>query len=124
MGAFFLSQDLAAIHALRDACFTGADGTSSCRPGYKPDDDNAKKNRSFGLFVGLGGAGVAAIGAAVVGIARAPSAKKPALARATLAPWAGPGGAASRCTEAFDAQGVTVSPAPERRGEVLDPPLR
>lgn len=38
-----------------------------CPPGYDPTEQNERKNRSFGLFVGLGAVGVVALGAATVG---------------------------------------------------------
>ncbi|MCK6588037.1 MAG: PEGA domain-containing protein [Polyangiaceae bacterium] len=45
------------------------DVENRCPPTYVPDADNARKNRDFGLFVGLGSAGVLALGAAVIGAA-------------------------------------------------------
>jgi hypothetical protein len=56
---------------------------------YDPTGDNARKNRDFGLFVGLGGAGVLALGAAVIGIVTAPAGGKPSTTAIT--PWIGPG---------------------------------
>src|SRR5262249_21779152 len=99
--AYFLADDLAAIKALRSNCST-VQGRPFCTPPYKPDSDNARKNRGFGLFVGLGGAGVIAIGAAVVGITRAPSAKKPsASAGLAVFPWIGPAGVGAVVTGGF-----------------------
>ena len=46
--------------------------------GYDPADDNARKNRSFGLFVGMTGIGAAALGTATMGmILRRPGEKAP-----------------------------------------------
>jgi tetratricopeptide (TPR) repeat protein len=88
---YFLTEDLAAIGELRSQCTTDPDGHSFCKPGYDPAADNARKNRSFGLFIGLGSAGLIAVGAAIVGIAQAPPAHKPpAAASVSLAPWVGP----------------------------------
>jgi hypothetical protein len=90
-GVFFLTQDLAAINALKANCYIPASGPSSCRKGYQPTDDNDKKNRSFGLFLGLGGVGLAALGAAVVGFVNTPAAPKAAPSSASITPWIGPG---------------------------------
>ena len=49
------------------------DVESRCPPTYIPDADNARKNRDFALFVGLGAGGVIALGAAVVGAVLAPA---------------------------------------------------
>jgi len=73
---FFLADDLSAIKALRNNCQSDQ-GRTYCSPGYDVDHDNARKNRGFGLFVGLGSASVIALGAAVVGIVTAPRARKP-----------------------------------------------
>lgn len=91
--AYFLVDDLAAIDALRAGCRDVPGGTY-CTPGYDYAADNARKNLDFGLFVGLGGAGVLAIGAAIVGIATAGPADEPAKEKAAVAvPWIAPGGA-------------------------------
>jgi hypothetical protein len=91
---YFLTEDLAAISELKSQCSTNAAGDWSCKPGYDPAADNARKNRSLGLFIGLGSAGVIAIGTAVVGIAQARRAyTPPAAASVSLSPWAGPQGA-------------------------------
>jgi tetratricopeptide (TPR) repeat protein len=84
--AYFLADDLAAIHALRTRCSTTS-GVTTCDPGYDYGADNARKNRDLPLFIGLGGAGVIAVGAAVVGIVRASSAP----AKAAIVPWIAPG---------------------------------
>jgi len=44
---------------------------------YDPTEDNARKNRSFGLFVGLGVVGAAGIGAAIFGFAQSGRPAKP-----------------------------------------------
>jgi hypothetical protein len=93
-GIYFLTQDLAAISELKSHCFTNADGDWFCKPGYDPAADNARKNRSLGLFIGLGSAGMIATGAAVVGMAQARRTHRPpASASLSISPWAGPQGA-------------------------------
>lgn len=98
-GVFFLTQDLAAINALRANCYVYPDGSSSCKPGYAFQGDNARKDRSFGLFLGLSSAGVIGIGAAVVGLVWPSPTRKPALASGassappvSVTPFFGPGG--------------------------------
>jgi tetratricopeptide (TPR) repeat protein len=87
---YFLTQDLAAIRELKSHCSPIADGNWFCKQDYDPAADNARKNRSLGLFIGLGSAGVIAIGAAVVGIAQARRAREPpAAASVSISPWAG-----------------------------------
>src|SRR5262249_8254028 len=54
--AFFLVNDLSAIHALRTNCTTDAAGTR-CAPGYDYAHDNARKDYSFPLFLVTGGLG-------------------------------------------------------------------
>jgi hypothetical protein len=70
------------------------DVTTGCPPTYIPDADNARKNRDFALFVGLGSGGVIALGAAVMGALLTPSAS-PAEGSAEVAAgaWIGPGSA-------------------------------
>ncbi|MDI1447375.1 hypothetical protein [Polyangium sp. 6x1] len=60
---------------------------------YDPADDNARKNRDSGLFIGLGIGGVAALSAAVVGIVMAPKTGASRTAKLTTWPWVGPDGA-------------------------------
>ncbi|WP_437588357.1 PEGA domain-containing protein [Sorangium sp. So ce1000] len=97
----FLIDDLSAISALREGCRDVPGGTY-CDPGYDFASDNARKNRDFGLFVGLGGAGLAAMGAAVYGIVRSGSAKEPAPAPAAVAlPWIAPSGAGASISGSF-----------------------
>ena len=89
VAAFFLADDLSAVSALRRNCTTDKTGTS-CVPGYDYAHDNGRKNRGFGLFVGLGSASVIAIGAAVVGIVRAPPRTTGTPTSAMMAaPWVG-----------------------------------
>lgn len=108
VGVFFLVDDLSAIDALRENCRTNAYGTY-CAPGYDQESDNARKDRGFGLFLGLGGAGVITIGAAVVGLVTAPSSKAsgapgaPGAAATAMAasPWIGPDRAGATMTGTF-----------------------
>lgn len=98
-GIYFLADDLAAIGALGSNCHTNAAGTY-CASGYDYARDNARKNLDFGLFLGLGGAGVIALGAAAFGVVRAPSSKRsePPLA---AAPWVAPGRAGAMFSGSF-----------------------
>ncbi|WP_437657833.1 PEGA domain-containing protein [Sorangium sp. So ce1182] len=95
----FLIDDLAAIGALRDSCREVTGGTY-CKPGYDFAADNARKNRDFGLFVGLGGAGLVALGAAAYGIAGSGGEKAPAPAAVAL-PWVAPSGAGASIFGSF-----------------------
>jgi hypothetical protein len=73
----------------------GGDVVQGCPTTYVPDADNARKNRDFGLFVGLGGAGVIALGAAIIGavVENVPSSPKAsAEPEVTARAWVGPGG--------------------------------
>lgn len=97
----FLADDLSAIGALRENCRDVPGGTY-CDPGYDFAADNARKNRDFGLFVGLGGAGLVAIGAAVYGIVRSGGAQEPARAQGAVAlPWIAPSGAGASVSGSF-----------------------
>ncbi|WP_437673561.1 PEGA domain-containing protein [Sorangium sp. So ce131] len=97
----FLIDDLSAIGALRENCREVRGGTY-CEPGYDVAADNARKNRDFALFVGLGGAGLVAIGAAVVGIARSGREQDPAPAPSAVAlPWIAPSGAGATLVGSF-----------------------
>ncbi|XXY54046.1 PEGA domain-containing protein [Sorangium sp. So ce269] len=93
----FLIDDLSAIGALRDNCREVTGGTY-CRPGYDFAADNARKNRDFGLFVGLGGAGLVALGVAAYGIAGSGGEKAPA---AVALPWVAPSGAGASISGSF-----------------------
>jgi hypothetical protein len=88
---FFLVDDLSAIDALRSNCRSVRGGTY-CNPGYDHAADNARKNRDFGLFVGLGAVGVAAMSVAIVGIVQSGSSKK-GTSSALAVPWVAPGSA-------------------------------
>lgn len=89
VAAVFLAQDLSAISALRENCPVGPVGTF-CNSGYDYESDNARKNRSLGLFIGLGSVGVLAMGTAIVGLATSSGSKAPP--QAAAAPWIMPGG--------------------------------
>lgn len=78
----------------RQAGICGDNVERSCPPKsvYDPTDDNARKNRDNGLFVGLGTLGVLGLGTAVVGFVMARP-KKTLVKNATVvAPWIGPSG--------------------------------
>ncbi|MBK9259047.1 MAG: tetratricopeptide repeat protein [Polyangiaceae bacterium] len=64
-----------------------------CPPdsGYDPTEDNARKNRSFGLFVGLSVAGAVGIGAAVAGIVYGTRPAKPNQSSMFVLPYVGRG---------------------------------
>ncbi|WP_437621024.1 PEGA domain-containing protein [Sorangium sp. So ce1151] len=95
----FLIDDLSAIGALRDSCREVTGGTY-CKPGYDFAADNARKNRDFGLFVGLGGAGLVALGAAAYGIAGSGGEEARAPAAVAL-PWVAPSGAGASIFGSF-----------------------
>ncbi len=87
-GVFFKLQQSEAEKALTDNCVNlvcPRDGE------YNPDADNTKKNRSFGLFVGLTAVGVVGIGAAVVGIVRGTGQTKPRQSSLVVVPYVGVG---------------------------------
>jgi len=58
---------------------------------YDPVDDNARKNRSFGLFVGLGVLGAAGIGTAIFGFAQSGRPAKPKQQSVFVLPYVGRG---------------------------------
>jgi hypothetical protein len=62
----FEIDSLAAERTIEEQC--GEERLCDPGGGYDPADDNARKNRGFALFVGLGAAGVVGIGVGVVGI--------------------------------------------------------
>ncbi|WP_441290950.1 PEGA domain-containing protein [Sorangium sp. KYC3313] len=95
----FLIDDLSAISALRENCREVPGGTY-CAPGYDFAADNARKNRDFGLFVGLGAAGLVAMGVAVHGIVRSGDEAAPAPA-AVAVPWIAPSGAGASISGSF-----------------------
>jgi hypothetical protein len=71
----FRLDGAAAESELDDEC--GTERVCDPSSGYDPDEANARKNRDFGLFIGLGAAGVVGIGVAIIGIVTAPSSKSP-----------------------------------------------
>ena len=73
-GVAFELDSIAAEKRLVDRC--GDDLLCKRGTGYNPAEDNARKNRGFGLFVGLTSAGTAAIGASAIGAIVTRSAKK------------------------------------------------
>ncbi|WP_437526568.1 PEGA domain-containing protein [Sorangium sp. So ce726] len=95
----FLIDDLSAISALRENCRDVSGGTY-CEPGYDFAADNARKNRDFGLFAGLGAAGLVAMGVAVYGIVRSSDEAAPAPA-AVAVPWIAPSGAGASISGSF-----------------------
>lgn len=92
-GAIF-RVDQAMVEGFQEGKCDG-DVLTKCPPGYMPAEDNARKNRDFALFVGLGGAGALAVSAAVVGMVIGPPGKpKPAADPAIAArAWVAPDGA-------------------------------
>ncbi|MDI1447551.1 hypothetical protein [Polyangium sp. 6x1] len=89
-GVYFRFDQMDAEETIRVNC----PGTPSvCDPTkeYRPDADNARKDRSFYLFVGLTAAGAAGIGAAVFGIVRGLSQKKPQAQSVHVVPYVGRG---------------------------------
>lgn len=68
---------------------------------YNPADDNARKNRSFGLFVGLGVVGAAGIATAIYGFAQSGRPAKPAPQNVVVLPWADRGHAGLMLQGAF-----------------------
>ena len=86
-GAAVFRADQAYVEGKQSGICDG-DVTKSCPPRelYDPTSDNTRKNRSNGLFIGLGIGGVAALGVAVVGIVTAPSSRARA-SSAAIAPW-------------------------------------
>lgn len=89
VAAGFLIDDLRASAALRGNCYSDAKGTG-CKPGFDVEGHNARKDRGFALFIGLGAAGLAALGAATYGVA---SRSRPGKAGAAFVPWIAPDGA-------------------------------
>ena len=85
----FAVDQSSAASTLDDRC---GEARNACPGDYDFEPDRARELRDFGLFVGLGAAGLVGIGAAVVGIATAPAASGSGGARHVprVAPWAGP----------------------------------
>jgi hypothetical protein len=89
-GAVYFKLDQAAAEkTLIDNCGEGL----MCDPAkpYDPTDDNARKNRSFGLFVGLSVAGAVGIGAAIGGIIYGTRPAKPKPKTTFVLPYIGRG---------------------------------
>ena len=63
--------------------------TLVCPHGYDPTELNERKNRSFGLFVGLGAAGIVALGVATVGFVKGSGSATPKKQSWLVAPYAG-----------------------------------
>lgn len=81
--------DQRAVQASIDASCPGG---KSCVDGFDAHGANVRLYRDFGVFIGTGVAGVAAVGVAIAGIVTAPKrAKAPTLT--ALRPWVGPSGA-------------------------------
>lgn len=68
LGVGFKLDSVAAEKNLVDHC--GADLVCPRNSWYMPYDDNDRKNRGFGLFVGMTSLGVVALGASTVGLLR------------------------------------------------------
>ncbi len=95
--------DQALIEGRQDG-ICGGDVVSGCPASYAPEADNARKNRDFGLFVGLGGAGVIALGAAIIGsvVESSPSdPKASAEPEVSARAWVGPGWAGASLVGRF-----------------------
>jgi hypothetical protein len=89
-GAIYFKLDQTdAEKALIDNC--GVLGLCDPDKPYDPADDNVRKNRSFGLFVGLGVAGVAGIGTAIFGFAQSGGPAKPKQQSVFVLPYVGRG---------------------------------
>jgi hypothetical protein len=89
-GAIYFKLDQAnAEKALIDHC--GIQGLCDPTAPYNPADDNARKNRSFGLFVGLGLVGAAGIGTAIFGMATSGGPAKPKPQSVFVLPYIGRG---------------------------------
>jgi hypothetical protein len=73
-GVAFKLDSRAAEQNLVDHC--GETLVCKRASGYDPAEDNERKNRGFGLFVGATTVGTVAIGAAVIGIIARPRAAK------------------------------------------------
>jgi hypothetical protein len=100
VSAYFVYDNLAAIDALDENCDVSYNGTY-CASGYDYRADNARKNRDFGLALGLGGAGFVALGVAVYGIATAPRSKPSEPQSVAVTPWVAPGTAGASISGRF-----------------------
>ncbi len=84
----FVVDSTAAGNDLDDVC--GAERRNSCPVGFDYESPRGREIRGFGLFVGLGVAGLAATTVGVLGFALSGDGKRES---AMLAPWASPEGA-------------------------------
>ncbi|MDC3954956.1 PEGA domain-containing protein [Polyangium jinanense] len=89
-GVYFRFDQIAAEERIQTNC-PGTPPVCDPTKEYRPDEDNARKDRSFYLFVGLTAAGAVGIGAAVFGIARGLSQKKPQAQSMHVVPYVGRG---------------------------------
>lgn len=64
---------------------------NSCPPRseYDPTEDNTRKNRDAGLFIGFGTLGVIGLGVGIAGFVMAQRTKKPAKMATIVVPWVG-----------------------------------
>ncbi len=83
-GIAFELDSRAAEKRIVDHC--GEDLICKREIGYDPTEDNVRKNRGFGLFVGLTSLGTAAIGAATIGAIVMRSGKKPPTSGLSITP--------------------------------------
>jgi len=86
-GIYFKLEQSNAEKALIERCGVQLE----CDPNlpYDPAVDNARKNRSFGLFVGLTAVGAVGIGTAIWGFARGSGSTKPAPKTVLVLPYMG-----------------------------------
>lgn len=87
-GIYFKVEQSRAEKALIDNC--GVELECDPTREYDPGLDNDKKNRSFGLFVGLTAVGAIGIGTAIWGFARGSGPAKPAPKTVLVLPYMGP----------------------------------
>ena len=85
---YFKTEQAAAEEILTKKC---PNSTCPAYLDYDPTEDNARKNRSFGLFVGLGAVGVAGVGAAIVGFVQGSRPEKPKQQTTLVVPYLGLG---------------------------------
>ena len=69
ISAGFLVDELNAVSALEDNCGESSQSDGRFHCATAPEDDVARKDRSLGLAIGFGVAGVAALGVGAYGIA-------------------------------------------------------
>lgn len=90
--AVVFKVDQGSAAGLQEQQCPGPDRTL-CTRGYDPRSDHSRETRDFGLFVGVGAAGVVALGAAVVGVVTSSPRARPATTASSVVPgvWVGPG---------------------------------